>query len=75
MDKLSINSPRLCVAIIEFIFGALADNPARVGVALRGELKGSLRAVRGSYRIIYSYDDTKIYIEHIDHRANVYRPR
>ena len=75
MDRLSAQTPRACVAIIEFIYGDLAANPARVGVPLRGELSDTLRASRGAYRIIYRFDDKEVRIVHVDHRADVYRPR
>jgi len=76
MDRLAARHPRACGAVIEFIYGDLAANPARVGVPLRGELQGSWRATRGPYRIVYAFDDDdEITIQHVDHRADVYRPR
>jgi len=75
MNRLSSRAPRPCAAIVEFIYGDLVANPAQVGVWLRGELSGTLRATRGAYRIIYRFDDKEVRIVHVDHRADVYRPR
>lgn len=68
---------KAAVAAIEFIYGALADNPHRVGRSLRLELEGLHSARRGDYRIIYRIDDQRrvIAIEAIAHRADLYRRR
>lgn len=68
-------SPRYASAIVEFIFGLLAENPQRVGKRLTRELEGTLSARRGDYRVLYSIDDTKhvVLVLRIDHRARVYR--
>jgi mRNA-degrading endonuclease RelE of RelBE toxin-antitoxin system len=60
-------------ACLEFIFGPLAENPQRLGGALRGQLTGLRSARRGSYRVIYRIDDDHARIEviHIDHRRDV----
>ena len=65
------------IAIVEFLFGSLAQNPHRVGKPLRLELAGLHSARRGDYRIIYRIDDARRQIEitAIDHRADAYRPR
>lgn len=63
---------KVSVAAVEFIYGALAENPRRVGKALRNELAGLHSARRGSYRIVYRITDI-ITIVAIDHRADVYR--
>jgi len=75
MDRLASRNPRACAAIVEFIYGDLVAAPGRVGVPLRGRLTGSWRAVRGAYRIVYGFDDVEVQIIHVDHRADVYRPR
>ncbi len=75
MDRLAARNPRACAAIIEFIYGDLAANPARVGVQLRGGLKGSWRAARGPYGIVYGFDAATVHIQHVAHRADLYRPR
>ena len=69
--------PRIVPAIIEFAFGDLAREPRRVGNPLERELAGLFGACRGPYRLLYRIDDEaqRVYIVHIDHRADVYRPR
>ena len=64
-------------AIVEFMLGALVDNPHRVGGRLRRELAGFHSARRGAYRIVYEiFDDDRLVVVHrIDHRSNVYRTR
>ena len=64
-------------AIVEFMLGALLDNPHRVGGALQRELAGMRSARRGVYRIIYEIDETErlAFVHRIDHRATAYRPR
>ena len=63
-------------AAIEFITGALIENPQRVGRALRNELAGIHSARRGTYRVLYriNEDAREVTILRIDHRSNVYRP-
>jgi mRNA interferase RelE/StbE len=69
--------PRIVPAIIEFIYGDLAVSPRRVGKPLERDLAGTFSARRGPYRILYDVDDelAQVVILHIDHRADVYRPR
>ena len=69
--------PRIVRAIIEFAFGDLAREPRRVGKPLERELAGLFGARRGSYRVLYRIDDEsqRVYVVHIDHRADVYRSR
>lgn len=66
---------KIATASVEFIFGALAENPRRVGKPLRAELEGSHVARRGDCRVVYAIRDTThiIEIEHIDRRSDVYR--
>jgi mRNA interferase RelE/StbE len=63
-------------AIVEFMLGALRENPHRVGGPLQRELAGLHAARRGTYRIIYQIiDDQQLVVVHrIDHRASAYRP-
>lgn len=70
-------TPRIVPAILEFAFGNLAREPRRVGKPLERELAGHFGARRGPYRLLYRIDDEAqiIYVVHIDHRADVYRPR
>lgn len=62
-------------AVVEFAYGALADNPQRVGHGLRFELEGKHSANRGDYRIISEVDDEArvVVILAVDHRSKVYR--
>lgn len=68
---------KAAAACIEFVYGALADNPRRVGRELRLDLAAKHSARRGDFRIIYDIDDTAgvVTIIAIDHRSDVYRPR
>ncbi|MCK4177539.1 type II toxin-antitoxin system RelE family toxin [Aciditerrimonas ferrireducens] len=67
----------VAAAIVEFVLGALADSPRRVGHPLRQELTGLWSARRGSYRVVYEIDEDhhQVAVVRIDHRADVYRPR
>ena len=47
-------------AAYEFIVGALLDNPQRVGKRLQPPLADRHSARRGTYRVIYRIDDTKL---------------
>jgi len=47
-------------AAYEFIVGALLDNPQRVGKRLQPPLAHRHSARRGTYRVIYRIDDTKL---------------
>ena len=64
-------------AIVEFMLGALVDNPHRVGGRLQRELAGLHSARRGAYRVIYEIDDEQhaVIVLRIDHRSRVYRSR
>jgi mRNA interferase RelE/StbE len=65
----------VATACIEFIGGALADNPHRVGKALRAPLEGLRSARRGSFRVIYRIDEGEVtvLVVTIEHRRDVYR--
>ncbi len=69
--------PRIVPAIIEFIYGDLAGDPTRVGKPLVRELSGLWSARRGPYRILYEVIDEElvVVVVHVDHRADIYRPR
>lgn len=60
-------------AIVEFMLGALLDNPHRVGGTLQRELAGMRSARRGAYRIVYEIDEVNnvVIVHRIDHRATV----
>lgn len=68
---------KVATAVVEFVFGALTDNPQRVGHELHFELEGKRSANRGDYRIIYEIDDDAraVAILAVDHRSKIYRPR
>ena len=61
-------------AVVEFIYGPLANNPHRVAKGLRFDLEGLHSARRGDFRIVYRITD-QVTILAIEHRADVYRPR
>ena len=65
----------VAAACVEFLFGALAINPRRVGAALRTPFAGQWRARRGEYRVRYRIDDQEqvVYVLDIDHRRDAYR--
>lgn len=68
---------KVAAAIVEFITGALADNPHRVSKDLTGRLAGYRSARRGDYRVVIKIIDVDhvVLVDRVDHRANVYRPR
>jgi mRNA interferase RelE/StbE len=69
---------KVASAVIEFCYGPLADNPHRVGKALRLELVCLHSARRGDFRVIYRISQgeaTEVVIVAIEHRADVYRQR
>lgn len=65
----------VAAACVEFIFGALAADPRKVGAPLRKPFEGQWRARRGEYRIRYRIDvETQtVYVLDVDHRRDVYR--
>lgn len=67
---------KVAAAIVEFMLGALLDNPHRVGGPLRRELDGLHSARRGAYRVVYRIDEQAglVTVVRIDHRATIYRP-
>jgi mRNA-degrading endonuclease RelE of RelBE toxin-antitoxin system len=68
---------KVATACVEFVYGSLAENPHRVGKALRFDLEGLYSARRGDFRVVYEIDDdgNDVTIVAIDHRDDVYRPR
>ncbi|MGI9156556.1 MAG: type II toxin-antitoxin system RelE family toxin [Marmoricola sp.] len=68
---------KVSAAIIEFITGPLAQNPARLSKPLTNELASYRVARRGDYRVLIRIDEDAcaVLVTHIDHRADVYRPR
>lgn len=61
-------------AVIEFVYGPLAENPQRTGKALRFEFEGLHSARRGDFRVIYRITHL-VTILAIEHRADVYRKK
>ena len=68
---------KVATAVVEFVYGALCDNPQRVGRALHLDLDGFHAARRGDFRVIYSIDppEHRVVVRTISHRADAYRPR
>ena len=67
----------VAVAVIEFLTGALIENPHRVGKPLRSDLAGIHSARRGTYRVLYRINEEgrEVIVVRIDHRSDAYRPR
>lgn len=65
----------VAAAVIDFMFGPLAENRQRVGKPLTNELAGRYSARRGQYRIIYRIDDDLVVVEviRVAHRRDAYR--
>ena len=68
---------KVAFAAVEFIYGPLAENPHRVGRALKVELEGLHSARRGDHRILYRVHENEysVLIVAIEHRSDVYRNR
>ena len=66
---------KVAFAIVEFVYGQLADEPKRVGKPLRFELAGRWSARRGAYRVIYRIDEELrvVTVEVVAHRSDAYR--
>lgn len=66
----------VAAAVREFVNGALAENPHRVGKELVGPKVGTWSARRGQYRVRYKIDDdgaSIVTVLDIDHRRDVHR--
>ena len=68
---------KIATAVVEFVYGALLDNPQRVGHALQLDLAGFHSARRGDFRVIYTIETepARIIVAAISHRADAYRRR
>lgn len=66
---------KVATAAYEFITGPLLDDPHRVGKPLDSPLAPSWTARRGSYRILYFFNDEQRIVEVtvVRHRADAYR--
>jgi mRNA-degrading endonuclease RelE of RelBE toxin-antitoxin system len=64
-------------AVVEAIFGSIAENPRRAGKPLRGELEGLYSARRGEFRVIYEIDEARrvVLVHRAPHRRGAYRRR
>ena len=61
-------------ACVEFIGGAVAENPHRVGRPLRAPFAGLYAARRGDFRVVYRIDESAVVVVviTIQHRRAVY---
>lgn len=68
--------PRIVPAIVEFLYGPLAQNPHRVGKPLRDDFTGTHSAHRGNYRVLYQIDEAghQVTVIRVGTRADSYRP-
>jgi mRNA interferase RelE/StbE len=66
---------KIAVAVIEFIYGPLAENPQRVGKQLEPPLYPRYSARRGEYRVLYDILDDAVVVRVIviARRRDVYR--
>ncbi|CCG03402.1 type II toxin-antitoxin system RelE family toxin [Blastococcus saxobsidens] len=66
----------VATAAYQFIVGPLLDNPYRVGKQLRPPLDDRHSARRGTYRVVYRFDDHDRTVTVVDvaHRRDAYRP-
>jgi len=64
-------------AVLEAIFGSIAENPQRAGKPLRGELEELYSARRGEFRVIYEIDEAAgvVLVHREKHRWSAYRKR
>ncbi len=65
----------IAAAVIQFLTGALVENPHRVGKALRGDLAGIHSARRGTYRVLARINEAQreVVVLRIEHRRDAYR--
>lgn len=68
--------PRIATAVVEFVTGAMTEQPTRLSRPLSGGLSGVRSARRGDYRILFEVrsDQRLLLVVRIAHRAHVYRP-
>lgn len=66
---------KVATAVVEFVTGALAENPIRLSKPLQNEFAGYRSARRGDYRVLIRVDESAkaALIVRIDHRSHVYR--
>ena len=67
---------KITEAVVEFIYGPLAENPRRVGKPLLDQFEGQHSARRGSYRVRYRIVEAEVVAQvlYVAHRSDAYRP-
>ena len=65
----------VATAVIELVYGALTDEPTRLGKPMQGQFVGLWVARRGDYRVIFRPGERGLEIITIAHRRDAYRPR
>jgi len=67
-------SESVAAAIIEFITGALVEQPRVAGNPLHDPLRRVWSARRGAYRVLYRIDEPRrtVLVIRIDHRSDAY---
>ena len=68
---------KVATAVVEFVYGSLAESPFVVGGELHFELHGHRSARRGDYRVVYRVDagERRVHIVAVGHRGDIYRTR
>ncbi len=65
---------KVATAAYEFITGPLLDDPHRVGKPLDPPMAPAWTARRGTYRILYLLDDSRVVeVTAVRHRSDAYR--
>jgi len=61
--------------IIEKVKNYLVKDPIKLGIQLRGNLKGFYRYRIGEYRVIYviDHEEKKIIVLNVNHRKKIYK--
>jgi mRNA interferase RelE/StbE len=74
LNRLSV---KVRAAVLEAIFGSIAENPQRAGKPLKGELEGLHSARRGEFRVIYEIDEAAgvVLVHRAQHRRSAFRRR
>ncbi|MGQ0623983.1 MAG: type II toxin-antitoxin system RelE family toxin [Sporichthyaceae bacterium] len=67
----------IATAVVEFIYGALSENPRRLGHELHLEFTGFHSARRGDFRVVYAIEDKppRVVVAAVSHRSDAYRRR
>ena len=72
LRHLSRPPDKVRAAVLEAIFGSIAEIPQRAGKPLRGELEGLYSARRGEFRVIYEIDEAAgvVLVHRAQHRRS-----